>query len=302
MKRTTEKSAVTSPEERRKNDDLCKFLAEEYPEQFAHWLFGTRGKVKVEKTELSRDPIRADSVILSSAENETLHTEFQTTKKSDVALPLQFLDYYVGLKRKRPKRRVRQVLVVLKPTEQEIPDRYEDECTMHRYTVVKMWEQDPAEFLKYEGLLPLATLCRAESGAELLQAVATGIAQIKSRERRAEALNGARMLAGLRDNKTLIYQILKENDMLEESVVYQDILRKGRKQGRQSGLQEGLQQGESKFALLVLDERFGKLAPELRKQIECLSAAQLEALGKALVYFKEPEELIAWLQQNAAMS
>ncbi len=86
--------------------------------------------------------------------------------------------------------------------------------------------------------------------------------------------------------------------MLEESVVYQDILRKGRKQGKQSGLQEG----ESKFALLVLDERFGKLAPELRKQIECLPAPQLESLGKALVYFKEPAELIVWLQQNAVVS
>ena len=90
--------------------------------------------------------------------------------------------------------------------------------------------------------------------------------------------------------------------MLEESVVYQDILRKGRKQGKQSGLQEGLQQGESKFALLVLEERFGKLAPKLRKQIECLPAPQLEALGKALVYFKEPEELTAWLQKNTAVN
>ena len=116
MKRTTEKLSAANQEARRKNDDLCKFLAEEYPEQFAPWLFGTHGKVKVEKTELSRDPIRADSVIFSSDENETLHTEFQTTKKSDVALPLRFLDYYVGLKRKQPKRRVRQVLVVLRPS------------------------------------------------------------------------------------------------------------------------------------------------------------------------------------------
>ena len=32
--------------------------------------------------------------------------------------------------------------------------------------------------------------------------------------------------------------------MLEESVVYQDILRKGKRQGKQEGLQEGLQEGE----------------------------------------------------------
>ena len=92
MKRTAEKPPASAQETRSKNDDLCKFLAEEYPEQFAHWLFGTQGKVKIEKTELSRDPIRADSVIFSSAENETLHTEFQTTRKSDVALPLRFCE------------------------------------------------------------------------------------------------------------------------------------------------------------------------------------------------------------------
>ena len=66
MKRTTEPLPAANQEARRKNDDLCKFFAEEYPAQFAHWLFGTRGKVKVEKTELSRDPIRADAVIFST--------------------------------------------------------------------------------------------------------------------------------------------------------------------------------------------------------------------------------------------
>ena len=147
MKRTTEKPTAADQTARSQNDALCKRLAEDYPEQFAHWLFGTRGKVKVEKTELSREPIRADMVIFSSAENETLHSEFQTTMKSDVALPLRFLDYYVGFKRKHPGRRVRQVLVVLKPTEDEIPDRYEDERTLHGYDVVKMWEQEPAQFL-----------------------------------------------------------------------------------------------------------------------------------------------------------
>ncbi len=299
MKRTTEKPPVAKQEARRKNDDLCKYLAEEYPEQFAHWLFGTRGKVKVEKTELSRDPIRADMVIFSSNENETLHTEFQTTRKSDVALPLRFLDYYVGLKRKRPKRRVRQVLVILKPTEKEIPDRYEDECTIHRYTVVKMWEQDPTEFLKYEGLLPLATLCRAESGEQLLQEVATGIAQIKSRERQAEALNGARMLAGLRYNKNLVYQILKENNMLEESVVYQDILRKGKRQGLQEGLQQGLQH-ERKLVRRLLERLLGELSARTHTQIETLNVDQLEKLGEELIEFKSEKALTAWLKQHAA--
>ncbi|MGH6820521.1 MAG: hypothetical protein ACREDU_06620, partial [Methylocella sp.] len=165
--------------DRSASDTLCKRLAEEYPEQFAQWLFGASGKVKVDKTELSREPIRADSVIFSHEENETLHAEFQTTMKSDVPVPLRFLDYYVGFKRKNPDRRVRQVLVVLKQTSEEIPDRYEDERTVHIYDVVEVWRQNPAKLLRHEGLLPLATLCHAESGEKLLGEVADQINRIK---------------------------------------------------------------------------------------------------------------------------
>jgi predicted transposase YdaD len=190
----------TKPQ-RNASDNLCKRLAEEHPIQFARWLFGVSGKVKVEKTELDREPVRADAVIFSRADSEILHAEFQTTMKSAVPVPLRLLDYYVGLKRRHPQRRIRQVLVVLKPTAEAIPDRYEDERTF-------------------------ATLCRAEAGEPLLVAVAEKINEIKSPAHRREALNWSRMLAGLRYDKNLIGKILQESDM-EESVIYQDILEKG---------------------------------------------------------------------------
>lgn len=197
------------PAEPIQSDNLCKRLAEEYPDQFARWLFGVRGQVKVVKTEISREPIRADSVIFSRAERETLHAEFQGSMKSDVPVPLRMLDYFVGFKRQNPKQRVRQVLVVLKPTRKPIPDRYENERTLHVYDVVKLWEQDPADLLDYEGLLPLATLCRAESGEALLKQVAARIERIASREQRCETLNWSRVLAGLRYDANLIYETLK---------------------------------------------------------------------------------------------
>jgi hypothetical protein len=200
MKRTAPKPAAQLV--RSANDNLCKRLAEEYPEQFAEWLFGVRGKVKVDKTELNREPIRADSVFFSSEENETLHAEFQTTMKSRVPVPLRMLDYYVGLKRRNPARRVRQVLVVLKPTDDKIPDRYEDERTVHHFEVVVICKQDPVALLRFEGLLPLATLCETESGEKLLGDVADRINQIKSPERRREALGWSRVLAGLRYDRS----------------------------------------------------------------------------------------------------
>ena len=274
------------------SDNLCKRLAEEYPEQFARWLFGSSGKVKVAKTEMSREPIRADSVIFSHEEEETLHAEFQTTIKSDVPVPLRLLDYYVGLKRQNPNQRVRQVLVVLKPTGDPIPDRYEDEVTLFRFRVVKMWEQDPADLLKHAGLLPLATLCQAESGEQLLSEVAAEIDRIESRELRREVLDWSRVLAGLRYKPSLVYQVFKESDMWEESSVYQDILQKGELKGE---VREA-----RKIARRQLEHRFGKLSQTVQRQLEQFVLEQLESLSEALLDFKSKDDLSRWLKQNAS--
>ncbi len=298
MKKTPIKTPKSSAQPARgTSDNLCKRLAEEYPAQFARWLFGAGGKVKVEKTEMSREPIRADSVIFSHADSETLHAEFQTTMKSDVPVPLRLLDYYVGFKRQNPNRRVRQALVMLKQAGEEIPDRYEDERTVHIYDVLKLWEQDPAELLKHEGLLPLATLCRAESVEKLLGEVAAQINRIKSRERRRETLNWSRVLAGLRYDKSLIIKILKESDMLEESVIYQDIFQKGEQRGEQRGEEKEAR----KVAIRLLERRFGKLALKVRRQIERLMVEQLEALCEALLDFQTKDDLTRWLEQHAPM-
>jgi len=76
--------------------------------------------------------------------------------------------------------------------------------------------------------------------------------------------------------------------MLEESVVYQDIL------------QKGVQQGERNLALRLLARRFGKLPAKVRKQIERLSVEEIEQLGEALLDFKTKAELTAWLQPHVS--
>ncbi|MBC7797682.1 MAG: Rpn family recombination-promoting nuclease/putative transposase [Pyrinomonadaceae bacterium] len=60
-------------------DNLCKVMAEENPQQFVLWLLGKRVKrVKVLKTELGIEPIRADSVTFLQSSKAVLHLEFQT--------------------------------------------------------------------------------------------------------------------------------------------------------------------------------------------------------------------------------
>ena len=298
---------VSAPTE---SDNLCKRLAELYPEQFAQWLFGVRG-VTVEKTELSREPIRADAVILAQQDAATLHIEFQTKHHSDVPLPLRMLDYYVGLKRQNPQQRVRQALLLLKPTKTTIPAHYTDVHTVHSYQVVKLWELDPTELMPYEGLLPLATLCRTVSGEQLLRAVAERVQDIAEPQEQRETLAACRVLAGLRYNKRLVNQLLRENDMVEESVIYQDILRRGVTRGKQEGKQEGLQEGkqeglqeglqrERKLVLRLLERAVGTVPLRARRQIEQLGFDQLETLGETLFELKSSKELSAWLKQHAA--
>jgi predicted transposase YdaD len=287
------KTSTYNKPKRSHSDNLCKRLAEQYPAQFAAWLFGV-SQVTVQKTELSREPIHADAVIFSSSGGETLHAEFQTTLKSDVPMPLRMLDYYVGLKRKQPRQQVRQVLLVLKQTGETIPDRYEDDRTLHSYDVLRMWEQKPRELLKYDGLAPLATLCRAQSGEQLLKEVAptsNASSRVSSGARRSTS-------RACSPDKSLIIRVLKESDMLEESVIYQDIFQKGKQQGVQQGVQQGLQH-ERHLVLRQLERLLGKLPAKVQKQVGQLDFEQLAALGEALFDFTSEKELAAWLKHQA---
>ena len=94
-------------------DNLCKYLAEQYPNQYVRWLSSESAtEVQVLKTELSLEPIRADAVTLLQTSNQILHLEFQTQPESDPPLSLRMLDYWVRLHRQY-RRPVDQVIIFL---------------------------------------------------------------------------------------------------------------------------------------------------------------------------------------------
>nr|WP_217523264.1 hypothetical protein [Pleurocapsa sp. PCC 7327] len=56
-------------------DNLCKLLSEKYPANFANWILGTpQTTVQVLKTELSIEPIRADSVTFLQLQERLFYT------------------------------------------------------------------------------------------------------------------------------------------------------------------------------------------------------------------------------------
>lgn len=270
-------------------DNTCKYLAENYPGDFARWLLSIDTKdIQVLKTELNLKPIRADSVTFLQTSNQILHLEFQTTPKSKTPLDFRMLDYYTRLKREYWCE-IQQVLIFLQPTSSEIvfQTQYLDTNTTHRYRVIRLWEEDPTPLLANPALLPLATLAKTDSPRNLLTQVAAAVDMIEETDQRQNISACVQVLAGLRFDKNLIQQLFTE-EIMQESVIYQDILQKGEERGKK---QEALQ-----LILRLLTRRFAAIGSEIEQQIRTLSITQLEDLAEALLDFNNQNDLVNYLQ------
>jgi predicted transposase YdaD len=277
-------------------DNLCKLLAEKHPDRFAAWLLGEPSTTPIEvlKTELSIEPIRADSVTLLQTRGRILHLEFQTNWQSDPPMPLRLLDYWVRLHRlyRLP---VTQVVVVLLPPSEgtTIETVFEFELTRHEYQVVKLWELDPERFLQDAALLPFASLTRTQDSNQLLDRIVQQVAQIPELTERQEMSSYVQLMAGLKYDKEEIRRVFREG-MMRESIIYQEILHEGEEKGRA----EGRQLERRSLISLQLEQRVGSLSDGQRDRISTLNLDQLTALAIALLNFSTPDDLDDWLTQQ----
>ncbi|MBE9033984.1 DUF4351 domain-containing protein [aff. Roholtiella sp. LEGE 12411] len=277
-------------------DNTCKYLAENYPADFARWLLSINtSDIQVLKTELNLEPIRADSVTFLQIANQILHLEFQTTPKSKTPLDFRMLDYYTRLKREYWCD-IEQVLIFLQPTSSEIVfnTQYVDKKTRHSYRVIRLWEEDPTPLLANPALLPLATLTQTNSPQALLEQVAASVDMIEETDERQNISACVQVLAGLRFDKNLIKQLFRE-EIMQESVIYQDILQKGLQQGLQQGEERGKKQEALQLILRQLTRRFGAIEADIEQQIRTLSITQLEELAEALLDFSNQSDLVNYL-------
>lgn len=123
-------------------DNACKYLAEQYPTKFVRWLLAVESQnVEILKTELTLEPIRADSVTFLRTANQILHIEFQTLPPSNPPISFRMLDYSVRLKRQY-RCAVVQVVIFLQETTNEIAltEEYRDDTTIHRYREIRLWK------------------------------------------------------------------------------------------------------------------------------------------------------------------
>ena len=236
-------------------DNLCKLLAEKHPEVFTEWLLGeVPSEIEILKTELSIEPIRADSVIFFKTRDRIAHIEFQTIWRSEPPMPLRMLDYWVRLHRlyRLP---ITQVVVVLLPPPEGtvIETAFQLGSTYHEFTVIKMWEQDTEIFLNNPVLLPFAALTQLGKSEALLNQVAQKVNEISSVDEKRQVSSYVQLMAGLKYDKDSIRSIFREG-IMRESVIYQEILQEGEAKGEAKGEARGEEKTLRRMVLGMVKE------------------------------------------------
>lgn len=274
-------------------DNVCKFLAENYSRDFAQWLLGEPiSFTQLSPSELSLEPIRADALILLESGQIILHLEFQTDP--DPKMSFRMLDYRTRVYRRFPKKTMRQVVIYLKETSSPLvrENAFILPNTRHEYEVLRLWEIPAEKMLGLSGLLPLANLGKTPNRPEILRQVAAKIDNIEGRTEKSNLAAATAILAGLVLSKEIIGSLLRE-EIMRESVIYQDIRESGKAQGRE----EGRREEAVSLILRLLNRRLGEISSTLSQQIRELSLEQLETLGEALLDFTSLTDLTTWLSE-----
>ena len=191
-------------------DNTCKFIAETFPADLATWLLGEPiSLTKLEPSELSVEPIRADSLIFLESEEIILHAEFQTAPKPDI--PFRMADYRLRAYRRYPGKQMRQIVIYLRQCGSDLvyQNTFETDNLRSSFEVIRLWEQPTELFLQSPGLFPFAVLSQTNKPDNVLRQVAVQIERISDHRSQSNVAASTAMLAGLVLNKDLINSVLR---------------------------------------------------------------------------------------------
>ena len=263
-------------------DNVCKFMAEMFSEDFSDWLLGKSVNLtELKPSELSIEPIRADSLIFLQSEELVLHLEFQTNIDADI--PFRMADYRLRLYRRFPDKEVYQVVIYLRKSNSELVKQtiFRLRKMTHEFNVVRLWEEPTETFLSLPGLFPFAVLSRTENSASVLQQISELIEEIPNKREQSHVAATTAILAGLVLNKQFIQRVLRR-EIMRESVIYQDIRA----------------EEAANVVFRLLKRKIGEVSQELQVKIQDLSVESLEDLAEALLDFQSESELKVWLEIN----
>ena len=278
-------------------DNTCKFLAENFSTDFASWLLGKAIPLtKIEPSELSLEPIRADSVIFLESSKIVLHLEFQTA--TDETMAYRMANYWLRLYGKYPNKEIYQVVIYLKRTNSPLVHQtsFRSKQLNHEFNVIRLWEQPTKIFQQYIGLLPLAVLSKTNNPETTLRDVARQIENITDKRLQSSVAASTAIISGIALDKSIIQRLLR-SEIMKESVIYQDILLEGKTQGQAIGMAEGKAETTRQLTLNML--RSG-IAVDLITQITGLTLKQVQKLEKTAA--KEPKNVSSLPKQTKAVN
>ncbi|HZO71634.1 MAG TPA: hypothetical protein VFB60_05485 [Ktedonobacteraceae bacterium] len=220
-------------------DDTMKRLISAHPQHFVSWLLKDARFVQLLPQELKNTTREADvifQVLLNDAEM-LLHLELQS--RDDTTMALRLLEYNILAVRQYQRPVFSCVLYLRKgyavaesPLEWQLPNG--QPVLTFTFLVVKVWEVAAEEILQtgLVGLLPLLPLTRDGGRHEVIEEMIEHIVAAKQ----FHLLTWGEILAGLvfkegHDQAWLKGRFAMHKDILEESWVYQEIIREGLEKG-----------------------------------------------------------------------
>jgi len=271
-------------------DPTGRKLIEMGPPDWVAWLGNPvpdPGRVTAIDSNISTVTAEADKVLwVEDPEPWIQHIELQAGRDVDLA---DRAHTYSTLLRRHHHVPVRTALVLLRPAADgpELTGVFEQKYRngqvydWFRYDVVRVWKQ-PVDLLLASGLtvLPLAPVSDVteEKLPGVLKAIADRLARETSPEEAATLWNATRILMGLRYSEKQVDSIIEGVSAMlfgirgiEESSVYQGILRKGEAKGRVEGLAEGRIEDAREVLLRQGRKKLGPPGESIEAEITALA-------------------------------
>jgi predicted transposase/invertase (TIGR01784 family) len=283
-------------------DNVSKFLIEQHSEDFANWLIGEPIALsELSPSELSLEPIRADALILLQSSQVILHCEFQTDP--DPTMPFRMADYALRVYRRFPHKRLVQVVIYLRSTQSELVKQtsFTANHLRHEFQAIRLWEEPTEIFLQRPGLLPYAVLSQTSDCFSVLQQVAQTINSLPDRNQQANVAAATGILAGLVLSKQVIRRLLRR-ELMQESVIYQELCEEAKAEVRQEVLQQVRQEVRQEVLQQVRQEVRQEMLRQVRQEVrqEMLQQVRQEVRQEVLQQVRQEvqQEVLQQVRQE----
>ncbi len=266
-------------------DSTLKRLIHVNPNEFVQWLIPNATYLSEQPSELESLQREVDVMlqVMVSGQRMLLHIEFQTYNDRDMAERLLLYNVLARNAHKLPV--FSCVIYLLKDgVVPQSPFRitFSDGDLIHefRFESIEIGQLTPDDILNIDSvtLLPLLPLTQGGASREVIDRMFTKLKEQREAETQVTELEtiGYTLASfvlqkkSIVDQEWLIRRFREMHDIMQDTPIFQEILREGMEKGMEKGIEVGIEQGRLEFARHILltftERRFPDLAPLAQEQ------------------------------------